>query len=119
MARGRINHERWIQHYLEVWTKALRRKSWRISWEMVENNLRDDRGDVCDSLCETNFKAKTQHIRFNKQALRTKRQIETAVNHEILHTFGKGARGRDEDIIFNRLDAILVHARMVFSRTSA
>lgn len=118
MARGRINHERWIQHYLEVWTKALRRKSWRITWEIVEE-LRNDGGELCDSLCETSFRSKTQHIRFSKRALRTKRQIETAVNHEILHTFGKGARGRDEDIIFNRLDRILVYARIFFSRSSA
>lgn len=118
MARGRINHERWIQHYLGVWMSALRRKSWTITWELVDD-LRNERGESLDSECDTNFKARTQHIRFNRSALRTKRQIEIAVNHEILHTFGKGARGRDEDIIFNRLDRVLVHTRLFFSRASA
>lgn len=115
MARGRINHERWIQHYFNFWMPRLRLKSWKVTWE-VADVLRDKHGKEITADCETYFGSKRAHIRFNRRRLRTKRKIEIAVNHELLHLYGKGARGRDEDIIFNRLDQVFPHIRLSFVR---
>jgi hypothetical protein len=111
MARGRLNKERWIQFYLDLWIDLFKLKGWRISWEL-ESVVYSDRGEEVVAESEYVYEYRTAKVRFNRRLLRNKQQIERAVNHELSHyKFGKGARNRDEDIVFNRLDLILVSIR--------
>ncbi len=115
MSRGRINHERWVQHYLDRWIYLMALGKWRITWEVLDV-VREDSGLIVEARNETDFKRKTQHIQFNRRLLRTKKAIEIAVTHELLHQQGRGARGRDEHLIINRLDGILRIIRIRASR---
>lgn len=73
----------------------------------MDDVVRDSNGDIVSAYCETLFKDKTQHIAFNRKRLRTKKAIEEAVVHELLHQHGKGVRARDEHLIINRLEGVL------------
>lgn len=119
MARGRLNKERWIQFYLDLWISLFKLGGWRITWEL-ESVVRNDRGEEIVAESEYSFKKRTAHIRFSRSLLRNKKQIERAVNHELGHfKLGKGARNRDEDIVLNRLDLILVQIRHRLSYVNA
>ncbi len=119
MARGRLNKDRWIQFYLDLWIGLFKLKGWRITWHL-DSVVYDDNGDEVVALSEYLYKNRTSKIHFNRRLLRNKRQIERAVNHELSHLkFGEGARNRDEDIIFNRLDLILVQIRRRLSYATA
>ena len=116
MARGRINHERWIQHYLDRWIYLMALGSWRISYE-VEAIVRDSKGNEVEAHSWVWYPIQKQHIAFNSRLLRTKKQIEEAVIHEVaLHLFDRGARTRDIHILGNRLIPVLRVVRIRASR---
>lgn len=84
MARGRINHERWIQFYLDYWIGELRLGEWRIAYQVVER-LWDGQRHEEDSDVEFWPSEKRAVVYFSRHALRTKKQISEAAWHELAH----------------------------------
>jgi hypothetical protein len=110
-----LNVERLVQRHIDRWVYLLGLGSWHITWEVTDRPIAVDVPVAQNDYYVRRTGRREAHIRFDRFRLRSARQVEGAVVHELLHLYDHGI-GNDAHKLIERLETPLVRVRRRASR---